>query len=106
MFAITGADLSNALKQANEFKLAPAQYLATPITYLSDVNALGLDVAHDLTFMQSWYWDLNDQTREFAKRFFAQPAAHAQRQPGRALFLRAPLSRGGREGGNGRRPAR
>jgi branched-chain amino acid transport system substrate-binding protein len=72
VFAITGADLSNALKQANEFKLAPAQYLATPITYLSDVNALGLDVAHDLTFMQSWYWDLNDRTRAFAKRFYAR----------------------------------
>jgi branched-chain amino acid transport system substrate-binding protein len=71
VFAITGADLSNALKQASEFHLAPAQYLATPITYLSDVNALGLDVAHDLTFMQSWYWDMNDQTRAFAKRFFA-----------------------------------
>ena len=41
VFAIAGADLSNALKQANEFKLAPAQYLATPITYLSDVNAIG-----------------------------------------------------------------
>ena len=71
VFAITGADLSNALKQASEFHLAPAQYLATPITYLSDVNALGLDVAHDLTFMQSWYWDLNDETRAFAKRFYA-----------------------------------
>ncbi len=72
VFAITGADLSNALKQANEFRLAPAQYLATPITYLSDVNALGLDVAHDLTFMQSWYWDLNDETRTFAKRFYGR----------------------------------
>ncbi len=72
VFAITGADLSNALKQANEFKLAPAQYLATPITYLSDVNAIGLGVAHDLTFMQSWYWDLNDETRAFAKRFYAR----------------------------------
>jgi branched-chain amino acid transport system substrate-binding protein len=72
VFAITGADLSNALKQANEYELAPAQYLATPITYLSDVNALGLGVAHGLTFMQSWYWDLNDRTREFAKRFYAR----------------------------------
>jgi branched-chain amino acid transport system substrate-binding protein len=72
VFAITGADLSNALKQANEFKLAPTQYLATPITYLSDVNALGLGVAHDLTFMQSWYWDLNDETRAFAKRFYTR----------------------------------
>ena len=48
------------------------QYLATPITYLSDVNAAGLDVAHGLTFMQSWYWDLDDKTREFAKRFYAR----------------------------------
>ncbi len=72
VFALAGADLSNALKQANEFMLAPAQYLATPITYLSDVDALGLEVAHDLTFMQSWYWDLNDRTRDFAKRFFAR----------------------------------
>jgi branched-chain amino acid transport system substrate-binding protein len=70
VFALSGADLSNALKQANEFKLSPGQYLATPITYLSDVNAIGLDVAHDLTFMQSWYWDLDDKKREFATRFY------------------------------------
>jgi branched-chain amino acid transport system substrate-binding protein len=72
VFAITGADLSNALKQASEFNLAERQYLATPITYLSDVNAAGLDVAHGLTFMQSWYWDLDDKTRAFAKRFYAR----------------------------------
>ncbi len=71
VFAITGADLSNALKQANEFHLAPAQYLATPITYLSDVHALGLETAQGLAFMQSWYWDLDDETRAFAKRFYA-----------------------------------
>lgn len=72
VLANTGADLSSSLKQANEFGIAPAQYIATPITYLSDVNALGLPIAHDLTFMQSWYWDLNDQTRAWAKRFFAR----------------------------------
>ena len=71
VFAITGADLSNALKQASEFKLSPKQYLATPITYLSDVNAIGLDVAHGLTFMQSWYLDLDDETRAFAERLYA-----------------------------------
>jgi branched-chain amino acid transport system substrate-binding protein len=69
VLANTGADLSTSLKQANEFGLAPAQYVATPITYLSDVNALGLAVAHDLTFMQSWCWDLNDAARAWAKRF-------------------------------------
>ena len=72
VFAIVGADLSNALKQASEYRLAPTQRLATPATYLSDVNAMGLDVAHDLNFMQSWYWDLNDRTRDFAKRFYAK----------------------------------
>jgi branched-chain amino acid transport system substrate-binding protein len=77
VLANTGADLSTSLKQANEFGLAPAQYIATPITYLSDVNALGLAIAHDLTFMQSWYWDLNDATRAWAKRFYAR----TQRMP-------------------------
>ncbi len=70
VLANTGADLSNALKQASEFGVSTTQYLATPITYLSDVNAAGLDIAHGLTFMQSWYWDLNDETRAFAERFF------------------------------------
>jgi branched-chain amino acid transport system substrate-binding protein len=70
VLANTGADLSTSLKQANEFGLTPGQYIATPITYLSDVNALGLPIAHDLVFMQSWYWDLNDATRAFAKRFY------------------------------------
>jgi len=72
VLANTGADLSTSLKQANEFSVAPAQYIATPITYLSDVNAMGLAIAHDLVFMQSWYWDLNDATRAWAKRFYAR----------------------------------
>ena len=71
VLANTGADLSTSLKQTSEFGLAPAQHIATPITYLSDVNAAGLTMAHDLVFMQSWYWDLNDATRAWAKRFYA-----------------------------------
>ncbi|MBV8663670.1 MAG: ABC transporter substrate-binding protein [Hyphomicrobiales bacterium] len=72
VLANTGADLATSLKQASEFGVTPAQYIATPIMYLSDVNALGLTIAHDLTFMQSWYWDLNDATRAWSKRFFAR----------------------------------
>ena len=72
VLANTGADLSNALKQAAEFGIGGGQRLATPITYLSDVNAAGLAVAKGLTFMQSWYWDLNDETRAFAARFEAR----------------------------------
>jgi len=77
VLANTGADLSNSLKQANEFGIGEKQYIATPITYLSDVHAAGLKIAHGLTFMQSWYWDLNDDTRAFAKRFFER----TQRMP-------------------------
>ena len=77
VLANSGADLSNSLKQASEFGIGEHQYIATPITYLSDVNAAGLKIAHGLTFMQSWYWDLNDETRAFAKRFFEQ----TQRMP-------------------------
>jgi branched-chain amino acid transport system substrate-binding protein len=71
VFAIAGADLSTAIKQASEYGITPGQFIATPTTYLSDVNAAGLKVAHDLVFMQSWYWDLDDATRAFSKRFFA-----------------------------------
>jgi len=77
VLANTGADLSNSLKQANEFGIGDKQYIATPITYLSDVHAAGLKIAHGLTFMQSWYWDLDDSTRAFATRFFAR----TQRMP-------------------------
>jgi branched-chain amino acid transport system substrate-binding protein len=77
VLANTGADLSTSLKQANEFGLTASQYIATPITYLSDVNALGLPIAHGLVFMQSWYWDIDDKTRAFAKRFFER----AKRMP-------------------------
>ena len=77
MLANSGADLSNSLKQANEFGIGDQQYIATPITYLSDVQAAGLKIAHGLTFMQSWYWDLDEQTRAFAKRFYDR----AQRMP-------------------------
>ena len=77
VLANTGADLSNALKQASEFQIADHQFIATPITYLSDVNATGLKIAHGLSFMQSWYWDLDDSTRAFAKRFYER----AQRMP-------------------------
>jgi len=77
VLANTGADLSNSLKQSNEFGISETQYIATPITYLSDIHAAGLKIAHGLTFMQSWYWDLNDDTRAFAKRFFER----TQRMP-------------------------
>jgi len=48
------------------------QNLAGMLVFLSDVHGLGLDKAQGLIFTESWYWDLNDQTRAWTKRFVAQ----------------------------------
>ncbi len=72
-FASVGGDLVNALKQAHEFGLGgkTGQTLATFLTYVSDIHALGLPVTQGLTFAGSFYWDQNDAARAWARRFFA-----------------------------------
>ncbi|MGE0339899.1 MAG: ABC transporter substrate-binding protein [Xanthobacteraceae bacterium] len=69
--ANAGADTINSVKQAAEFRLtASGQKLAGLVVVLSDVHALGLKAASGLTFTTAFYWDMNDQTRAFSKRFF------------------------------------
>ncbi len=71
--ANAGADTTNAIKQASEFGIVKGgQNLAGMLVFLSDVHGLGLDKAQGLIFTESWYWDLNDQTRAWTKRFVAQ----------------------------------
>src|SRR5438309_2216972 len=71
--ANAGADTTNAIKQAAEFGIVKSgQNLAGMLVFLSDVHGLGLDKAQGLIFTESWYWDLNDQTRAWTKRFVAQ----------------------------------
>jgi branched-chain amino acid transport system substrate-binding protein len=69
--ASVGGDLINAIKQASEFGLGvkSGQQLATFLTYITDIHALGLPVTQGLTFASSFYWDQNDEAREFATRF-------------------------------------
>jgi branched-chain amino acid transport system substrate-binding protein len=70
--ANAGADTTNAIKQAAEFGIVQGgQNLAGLLVFLSDVNALGLKTAQGLIFTESWYWDLNDANRAFAKKFAA-----------------------------------
>jgi branched-chain amino acid transport system substrate-binding protein len=65
-----GSDTTNSIKQAAEFGIvAGGQKLAAMLMFLTDVHALGLNVAQGLNFTESFYWDMNDQTRQFAKRF-------------------------------------
>jgi branched-chain amino acid transport system substrate-binding protein len=66
--ASAGADTINQVKQANEFGLTTKMKVATLLMFISDVHALGLDVAKDLVLSESFYWDLNDRTRAFTKR--------------------------------------
>jgi branched-chain amino acid transport system substrate-binding protein len=70
--ANAGGDTTNAIKQAAEFGIVKGgQNLAGLLVFLSDIHGLGLNIAQGLIFTESFYWDLNDQTRAFAKRFAA-----------------------------------
>ena len=67
--ADTGADLINAVKQAAEFGVMQKQILAGLFTQIVDVKAIGLKAAQGMTVTEAYYWDLNDNTRGFARKF-------------------------------------
>jgi branched-chain amino acid transport system substrate-binding protein len=68
--ANAGGDTTNAIKQAAEFGIVKGgQNLAGLLVFLTDVHALGLDKAQGLIMTETFYWDQNDRTRAFAKRF-------------------------------------
>ncbi|MCP4615489.1 MAG: ABC transporter substrate-binding protein [Bradyrhizobium sp.] len=66
-----GADTINTIKQASEFGIvAGGQNLAGIVMFISDIHSLGLKMAQGLIITEAYYWDLNDRTRAFGKRFF------------------------------------
>jgi branched-chain amino acid transport system substrate-binding protein len=68
--ANAGGDTTNSIKQAHEYGIAGGgQKLAALLLFISDVNALGLVIAQGLQFTETFYWDMNDGTRAFSKRF-------------------------------------
>src|SRR5215204_2807761 len=70
--ANAGGDTTNSIKQASEFGIVAAgQKLAALLLFINDVHSLGLKTAQGLTFTESFYWDLNEQTRASSKRFSA-----------------------------------
>lgn len=72
-FANGGGDLINAIKQANEFGLPQdGRTLAALLLFISDVHSLGLTPTQGLTFVTAFYWDRNEDTRAWARRFQAQ----------------------------------
>ena len=70
-FANAGGDTSQSLKQAAEFGLGQQQRLAALVFDLQHVPPLGLQAAQNVKTIQAFYWDANDETRDFAKRFSA-----------------------------------
>ena len=69
--ATAGTDTQNALKQAGEFGITQAgQKMAALLLAVTEVNALGLEATQGVMLTAPFYWDMNDETRAFAQRFF------------------------------------
>lgn len=68
--ANAGADTTNAIKQAAEFGITPKQSLAGLLMFITDVHSLGLKPTQGMYLTTGFYWDRNDETRAWAKRFF------------------------------------
>jgi branched-chain amino acid transport system substrate-binding protein len=67
--ANAGNDFSNSLKTANQFGITKKMKPAALLAFVTDIHGLGLETAQGLYLTTGWYWDLNDKTRAFAKRF-------------------------------------
>src|SRR5512143_601338 len=71
--ANAGGDTINTIKQAKEFGITPKQSLAGLLVFISDVHSLGLDIAKNLYLTTAFYWDLDDATRVWSKKFQNHP---------------------------------
>src|ERR1700761_3279877 len=69
-FANGGGDMVNATKQANEFGLTKNQTIAALLVTIADVHSMQLQAAQGLKFVTAFYWDRDDETRAWSKRFF------------------------------------
>jgi branched-chain amino acid transport system substrate-binding protein len=68
--ANAGGDTINTIKQASEFGVMKGgQKLSPLLAFVTDIDSVGLETAQGLLLAEAWYWDLNDDTRAFSKRF-------------------------------------
>ncbi|WP_119153327.1 ABC transporter substrate-binding protein [Caldimonas tepidiphila] len=67
--ANAGGDTINSIKAANEFGITQTMKLAGLLMFINDIHSLGLKATQGMYLTDSWYWDLNDETRAWAKRF-------------------------------------
>ena len=71
--AVAGQDMINAIREASEFSVVQdGQRLVGLLVFISDLHSLGLDIAQGLRMTSAFYWDQNDRTRAWARRFFSK----------------------------------
>ena len=71
--ANAGGDTINAIKQAAEFGLMKGGQKVSPLlAFITDIDSIGLETAQGLVLAEGFYWDMNDETRAFSKRFMAK----------------------------------
>jgi branched-chain amino acid transport system substrate-binding protein len=63
-------DTQTSMKQANEFGLTRSQKIVAMLMSINDIHAVGLDAAQGMYYTDGFYWDLDEQSRTFAKRFY------------------------------------
>ncbi|WP_136418192.1 ABC transporter substrate-binding protein [Herbaspirillum sp. ST 5-3] len=68
--ANAGGDTVNAIKAANEFGINKSMKLAGLLMFINDIHSLGLNLTQGMYLTDSWYWDMNNDTRAWSKRFF------------------------------------
>ncbi|HWQ37885.1 MAG TPA: ABC transporter substrate-binding protein [Burkholderiales bacterium] len=68
--ANAGGDTINSIKAANEFGLTRTQTLAGLLVFITDIHSLGLQATQGMYVTEAWYWDLNEETRKWSKRYF------------------------------------
>ena len=68
--ANAGGDTINSIKTANEFRITGTQSLAALLMFINDVHALGLDLAKGMLLTEAFYWDADEQTRAWSRRYF------------------------------------
>ncbi|NEX62254.1 ABC transporter substrate-binding protein [Noviherbaspirillum galbum] len=68
--ANAGGDTINSIKAANEFGITKQMKLAGLLVFITDIHSLGLNLTQGMYLTDGWYWDQNDDSRKWAKRFF------------------------------------
>ncbi|WP_256078588.1 ABC transporter substrate-binding protein [Massilia sp. YIM B04103] len=70
--ANAGGDAINSIKAANEFGITKKMKMAGLLIFINDIHSLGLNTTQGMYLTDGWYWDMNDDTRAWSKRYFAK----------------------------------